>query len=143
MNFRNELARIIARDPRFSIEAYAFVIEALQHARRVKLRKAGRDRESRRQGPTVGRPKTRKAEREAGHVTGRELCETVRKLALKQYGRLAAMVLGHWGVHTTSDLGDIVFNLIAAGDLEKTASDSRADFDGVFEFSVELGPGAS
>ena len=27
MNFRDELARIIAGDPRYSIEAYAFVLE--------------------------------------------------------------------------------------------------------------------
>ncbi len=141
MNFRDELARVIARDPRYSIEAYAFVIEALQYARRAKLRKASRDRESRRQGQTA-KPRSRKAEREAGHVSGRELCETARKLALKHYGMLAALVLSAWGVNSTSDLGDIVYNLIAAGDLEKTPSDSRTDFDGVFDLKIELGPGA-
>ena len=54
-----------------------------------------------------------------------ELCEAVRKLALRQYGLLAGTVLAHWGVRSTSDIGDIVYNLIAAGDLEKTDGDSR------------------
>ena len=58
--------------------------------------------------------------RPAGHVNARELCEAVRKLGLRQYGLLAGTVLAHWRVRSTSDIGDIVYNLIAAGDLEKT-----------------------
>jgi uncharacterized repeat protein (TIGR04138 family) len=61
-------------------------------------------------------------------------------LALRQYGLLAAAVLNHWGVRSTSDIGDIVYNLIAAGDLEKTASDSRSDFDDVFDFGTAFKP---
>ena len=41
MNFRDELARIIASDPRYSIEAYAFVLEALNHAKHQKLKAKG------------------------------------------------------------------------------------------------------
>ena len=144
MNFRDELARIIAGDPRYSIEAYAFVLEALNQAKHQKLKgkvhgtnkdrpaEPGRDREagssSSKQSPV------------SGHVTGRALCEAVRRLALRQYGLLSATVLDHWGVRSTSDIGDIVYNLIAAGDLEKTPSDSRSDFDDVFDFETTLKP---
>ena len=38
MSFRDELARIIADDPRYSIDAYAFILEALNHARHQKLK---------------------------------------------------------------------------------------------------------
>ena len=41
-----------------------------------------------------------------------------------------------WGIRSTSDLGEIVYNLIAAGDLEKTPEDARADFDSVFDFDT-------
>ena len=61
-------------------------------------------------------------------------------MALRQYGLLAATVLDHWGVRSTSDIGDIVYNLIAAGDLEKTPNDSRSDFDNVFDFEAALKP---
>ena len=47
-------------------------------------------------------------------------------------------MLGQWGIHTTSDLGEIVYNLIASGDLEKSPADSRADFDRVFDFEEAL-----
>ena len=56
----------------------------------------------------------------------------------RQFGSLAATVLCHWGVTSTSDIGDIVYNLIAAGDLEKTPSDSRSDFNAVFDFETAL-----
>jgi uncharacterized repeat protein (TIGR04138 family) len=64
----------------------------------------------------------------------------VRALALRQYGLLAATVLGYWGIRSTSDIGDIVYNMIAAGDLEKTPNDSRSDFDNVFDFATALRP---
>jgi uncharacterized repeat protein (TIGR04138 family) len=146
MNFRDELARIIASDPRYSIEAYAFVLEALNHAKHQKLKAKGRDRDKERstEPDQEGRASSSssKKSRVTGHVTGRALCEAVRKLALRQYGLLGATVLNHWGVRSTSDIGDIVYNLIAAGDLEKTPSDSRSDFDNVFDFDTALKPKA-
>jgi uncharacterized repeat protein (TIGR04138 family) len=144
MNFRDELARIIASDPRYSIEAYAFVLEALNHARHQKLKVKGRERDKNRSSEPEPEDRASssspKKSRASGHVTGRVLCEAVRKLALRQYGLLAAAVLNHWGVRSTSDIGDIVYNLIDAGDLEKTPSDSRSDFDNVFDFDTALKP---
>jgi uncharacterized repeat protein (TIGR04138 family) len=144
MNFRDELARVIAQDPRYSIEAYAFVLESLNHARQEKLKARKRERGKARstepaREPAAGGPGS-KAPRKSGHVSGSELCESVRTLSLSQFGLLAATVLEHWGVRSTSDIGDIVYNLIAAGDLEKTPTDSRSDFDDVFDFSRALRP---
>ncbi len=51
---------------------------------------------------------------------------------------MALTVLNLWGIRSTSDLGNIVYNLIGSGDLEKTSSDSRADFDDVFDFETAL-----
>ena len=39
-------------------------------------------------------------------------------------------------MRSTSDIGEIVYNLIASGDLKKTPTDSRADFDNVFDFEA-------
>ncbi len=144
MSFRDELARIIANDPRYTIEAYAFILEALGRARHEKLKGKSRDRDKARSTPRPRQdPATPAASRktgELGHVTGRELCESVRRLGLRQYGSLAATVFGHWGVRATSDIGEIVFHLIEAGDLEKTPTDSRADFENVFDFETALKP---
>lgn len=124
MSLRDDLSGVLARDPRYSIQAYAFVFEALEFTKNLKKRAQGR---ARRQGklPAASR-----------HVSGRELCEGARQLALGHYGLLALTVLGLWGIHSTSDIGEIVYNLIASGDLEKTPTDSRADFDNVYDFET-------
>lgn len=141
MSLRNHLPRIIALDPRFSIDAYAFILEALDRARTQKL-SALKARDEATGSSRAGRSgrSRRKVPRGVGHVTGQELCHSVRTLALNQYGLLAATVLAHWGIRSTSDIGDIVYNMIATGDLEKTPNDSRSDFDNVFDFAKALRP---
>jgi uncharacterized repeat protein (TIGR04138 family) len=144
MSFRDELARIIAGDPRYAIEGYIFILEALNTARREKLRGKRRHQQAERSSKPAAlarapRPQPKKAGI-SGHVTAGELCEAVQTLALAQFGSLAATVLRHWGVASTSDIGEIVYNLIAAGDLEKTPNDSRSDFDNVFDFETALQP---
>ncbi|WP_435011224.1 Minf_1886 family protein [Tundrisphaera lichenicola] len=124
MSLRDELAGVLARDPRYSIHAYAFIFEAIEHTKSLKKRAQAKSR---------GRRPTR-----SRHVTGRELCEGARLLALSHYGLLAKAVLNQWGIRSTSDLGEIVFNLIASGDLEKSPTDSRGDFDHVFDFEEAL-----
>jgi uncharacterized repeat protein (TIGR04138 family) len=123
MSLRDDLAGVLARDPRYPIYAYAFVFEAIAHTKKL----AGRGR---------GQPAPHR--RAPRHVTGQQLCHGACALALAQYGYLAKVVLRQWGIRSTSDLGEIVYNLIRSGDLEKTPSDSRADFDGVFDLEQAL-----
>lgn len=122
MSLRTDLARVLARDPRYTIQAYAFVFEALEFSKSLKKRA---------QRPARGKARASAATR---HVTGRELCEGARRVATEHYGLMALTVLKLWGIRSTADIGEIVFNLIASGELEKTSSDTRADFDNVFDF---------
>jgi len=104
----NPLDRIIVRDARYKPEAYLFVHDALGHAwSRLDQRR---------------------------HVTGRELLDGIKDLALKRYGPMARAVLNSWGVHTTDDFGAIVFNLVDAGLLSKTEEDRVEDFHAVYDF---------
>lgn len=124
MSLRTDLAGTLARDPRYSIHAYDFVFEALEYTKNPK-KKAKTRVKGRARGPAVTQ-----------HVTGRDLCEGVRCLALEQYGLMAFGILSLWGIRSTSDLGNIVYNLIASGDFEKTPNDSRSDFDEVYDFET-------
>jgi uncharacterized repeat protein (TIGR04138 family) len=125
MSLRDDLAAILARDARYSVHAYAFVFEALEHTK-TRKRQAGGQPRSRRKGKSDP----------AQHVTGQELCHGAKELALRLYGLMAVTVLARWGITSTSDLGNIVYNLIAAGDMERSAHDSRSDFDGVYDFEA-------
>ena len=127
MSLRDDLAGVLARDPRYTIQAYAFVFESLEFTKTLRKRALAQS-PARNRGRGKGVPPR--------HVTGRELCEGARRLALENYGLMALTVLKLWGLRSTSDLGEVVYNLIGSGDLEKTPSDSRTDFDNVYDFEV-------
>lgn len=77
---------------------------------------------------------------EPRHISGRELAEGVRDLALERFGPMARTVLEHWGIHGTGDVGNIVFALVEHGVLIKQDEDSRADFENVFDFDDAFEP---
>jgi uncharacterized repeat protein (TIGR04138 family) len=124
-------ARKIRRDGRYSFEAYNFILEAMEYARDD----LGMGREAESQLPP-GESAAHIAARTSGqkHVTGQQLCEAVRIYALRQFGYMARCVFHHWGIDATSDIGEIVFNMIRLNVMLKTPQDRREDFDDVYEF---------
>lgn len=74
------------------------------------------------------------AEESERHLTGQVLCQAIREYALQQYGLLAKTVLNSWGIYTTGDFGEIVYNLIGIGMMRKSKSDRREDFDDQYDF---------
>ena len=100
--------RIRLREKRYSEHAYLFVLAALEFCQ------------------------TRLAERR--HITGRELANACRDLALERYGVVARPVLEYWGIRATSDIGDVVFTLVDLGLLISLPSDTRDEFVDVFTF---------
>ncbi|MCX8157741.1 MAG: hypothetical protein N3J91_15070 [Verrucomicrobiae bacterium] len=117
VNFDEELEKILERDPRYDREAYHFVREALEHTQKM----------------LKGRGRTRT---ETRHVTGQQLLEGIRELALQQFGPMAITVFEEWGIHRCEDFGEIVFNMVEQGLLSKTKEDSRADFQGGYDFDT-------
>ncbi|MBN2583359.1 MAG: hypothetical protein JXL80_09835 [Planctomycetes bacterium] len=102
------LSELLRRNERYPREAYEFVSEALAYTARML------DRE--------------------GHVTGAELCDGSRQLALEQFGFMARRVLESWNVRCTTDFGRIVYAMIDAELLRKTETDSISDFDDIYDF---------
>ena len=126
------IAQLLEEDRRYPFEAYVFVFEALhyaQHALNMGAEGPG--------GPSA-EPSGEEQPSAERHVTGQELCEAIRRYALEQYGYMAKTVLNNWGMHGTSDFGEIVFNLIRIGQMRKTPSDTRVDFENVFDFDAAL-----
>ncbi len=112
---------------RFDADAYRFVFESLQYTQEKLQKPRGlRDSES------------EDAEDEAAHISGQELLQGIRELALKRFGLLARTVFQTWGVGSTSDFGRIVFELVERGEMRKTDRDSLDDFVGVFDFEEAL-----
>jgi uncharacterized repeat protein (TIGR04138 family) len=68
------------------------------------------------------------------HISGAELAEGLRQMALERWGMLARTVLERWGVVSTMDFGRIVYALIDAQMLARCDDDSLEDFRGVYDF---------
>jgi uncharacterized repeat protein (TIGR04138 family) len=73
---------------------------------------------------------------EPRHVSGSELADALRRYALNEFGPMAKHVLNRWGIETTRDFGEIVFDLVAAGLLRKTDDDRIDDFTDCFDFAT-------
>jgi uncharacterized repeat protein (TIGR04138 family) len=73
------------------------------------------------------------------HVSGPELAWACRDFAQQQFGLLAPVVLGHWGLKRTEDIGRIVFTLVEIGLLVTQPGDSESDFEGVYQFADVFG----
>jgi uncharacterized repeat protein (TIGR04138 family) len=100
--------RLRARDARYREDAYLFVLAALEYCQ------------------------SRLDERR--HISGRELAIAVRDVALEHFGVMARLVLEHWGVRSSADIGEVVFNLVVEGLLIRQPTDTRDEFAGVFDF---------
>jgi uncharacterized repeat protein (TIGR04138 family) len=118
-----KLEELVRRDPRYPLEAYEFVFAALTHTQYL----LGRN------------PPTDLAREDEYHVTGPQLLWGIRDLALREFGLLARTVFRLWGVNRTDDFGEIVFNLVEAGLMSKTAKDDRLDFKDVYDLDKALG----
>lgn len=109
LEFADEvLDQLQERNPRFHPRSYVFVLQALHSVIQ-----------------SLDAPR---------HITGRELTEGVRELAIGSYGPLARTVLEHWGIHETADVGRVVFAMVEQGILVKEDADRPEDFANLFDF---------
>ena len=112
LDFMEAVEHITAADMRYHKDAYFFLRDALDHT--VKLRK--------------------RALGEGGHVTGQQLSEGARQIAIKQYGPMVPTVFEYWGLKKTDDFGEMVWNLCDLGVFGRTEADNKKDFCAVYDF---------
>jgi len=109
------LEQLCERDTRYRPEAYTFVLQALSY--------------------------TQKKFKKCKHVTGKELLEGVKILLMEKFGPMTMTVLRHWGVDSTEDIGNIVFNLVTNRVLSKTEDDDIESFKNVYDFETVFNQG--
>lgn len=117
VQYEQSVASIIRRDGRYDGQAYFFLKDALDFTlKRVMEETGGKGR----------------------HVSGKELLEGFRDLALEQFGPMAATLMDEWGVTECRDVGNMVFLLIEEQVFGRQDSDKPEDFDAVFDFHKAL-----
>ena len=102
-----DLHDLIRIDPRYPIEAYEFVCEAVSFTQEMLGREPDEDDE----------PDT------DYHICGEELTRGACELAVHEFGMMAPVVFRMWNVRRTDDIGHIVFNLIRVKKLSQSDDD--------------------
>ena len=114
------MSDVIARDGRYPPDAFSFLREGMNRA----VEKV--------HGPEA------KGESQS-HVTGAQVCQAMRDLAIERWGMLAKTVLAKWRIHATIDFGNMVYLLIEHSLMRKTPEDSVEDFRDVYDFDEAFG----
>ena len=104
-----KLARIAKKDSRYALDVYILVLEALDEMIKV--------------------------QESPHHLSAHELLEGIRGYAHSRFGMLAADILATWGVTDASDVGEVIYNMIAEQVLIANEDDKRSDFDIYFDFT--------
>ena len=119
------LAELLRRDRRYHRDAYFFVFEALRYAQE-QLGIGGMA------SPSPSDPDEERARHRPAAVRSDS---PIRRRAVRHAGQERAQRMGrpHHG-----DFGEIVFNLIDIGQMKKTDTDRREDFENVFDFDDGL-----
>ncbi|MDE1921710.1 MAG: hypothetical protein KGJ09_07110 [Candidatus Omnitrophica bacterium] len=113
--FYSIINTICTYDSRYYPEAYEFVMEALAFSQK-KFKKIR-------------------------HIRGEELLAGIKALLLKKFGPMTLTVLSHWGIKTTDDFGNIVYNLVENKVLAKDAQDHYDSFKNAYDFDEVFNKG--
>lgn len=119
--FQEVIQQFLLEDPRYGMDAYFFVHEGFEYTMR-RRREEAED----------------KGGNAPANLSAEELSAGLRDYALDEFGPMAAFTLGEWGIRTTSDFGELVYNLIKMKLFSSNKGDKREDFDGVFDLQAEL-----
>lgn len=111
--FEQAVEKILQKDQRFDPQAYLFLKDSLDFT----LKRAAENNKGK-----------------ARHVSGPELLEGFRDLALQEFGPMAATLMDEWGLKESGNVGEIVFLLINEEVFGKQESDTLEDFQNVFDF---------
>lgn len=107
-DFETTIERIFEMDGRYQEDAYDFIMDALAYTQKKYKRKR--------------------------HVSGEEMLEGVKDFSMKKFGPMTMAVLEHWGIKSTEDIGNIVFNLVENNVLSKTEEDTLDTFKNGYNF---------
>lgn len=106
--FEAIIEEIHEKDVRYKEDAYVFVMEALAY--------------------------TQKKFKRTKHVKGEEMLQGMKELLMHKFGPMTLTVLKHWGIKSTEDFGNIVFNLVENRVLSKTEEDNIEEFRDGYDF---------
>lgn len=112
---KKSIEEIAKSDGRYSLKAFEFVHEGLNH--------------------TVKKYHSDEVESESPrHISGKELCMGLAEFASQKWGRMAKVVLNQLGVNSTYDFGSIVYLMVEHEWMYARPEDTIEEFKDVYDF---------
>lgn len=102
----DSFADIVAKDSRYDARAYALLMDCIHF-----LGKDGK------------------------HMSGADILDEFKERALDQYGPMTYTVLTEWGLKSTEDIGEMMFNLTEGCRVGKDENDTPESFVGGYDFA--------
>jgi uncharacterized repeat protein (TIGR04138 family) len=75
---------------------------------------------------------------EGGHITAEQLARGVVEQSKQAFGLMAQLVLEGWGIHSSEDIGEIVYGMCDAQIIQANEGDRKEDFEGLFRVAGEF-----
>lgn len=70
-----------------------------------------------------------------GHFNSFDLMEEFKENTLDHFGPMSFTVLREWGINSTRDIGNMMFNLVSSGRIVKDDENKIEDFEGGYDFT--------
>ena len=102
---RDSYEDIIAKDSRYDARAYALLMDCVSYVCR-----------------------------EGKHASGTDILDDFRELAIEQFGPMTFSVLTEWGLESTEDIGEMMFNLAESRRISKDECDTADCFADGYDF---------
>ena len=102
----DSFADIVAKDKRYDARAYALLMDVVNYL----------------------------SGEEGKHVPGEDVIDEFRDRALDQFGPLTYTVLTEWGLSSTEDIGEMMFNLVESKRIGRDENDSADAFASGYDF---------
>lgn len=105
------LRPILKRDARYPAGAYEVVLDTISFIRNYKALKG----------------------QKMGHIYGQDLCKYMIKFLVHGFGLMANQVAEDCGFKQSEDVGNVVYNMIEVGLLNKSEEDKKSHFYALFD----------
>ncbi len=129
-----EIIKLLETDKRYKLAAYEFILAAVKFAHDILELGDPISQVNQTDGDNVCVDDDEPPGDVDRDISAADICKAAKIYAVEQFGLLAKPTLNNWGIHSTADIGQIIFNLVKCGALLQSKRDNINDFDNVFNF---------
>ena len=132
----DEILKILETDKRYKLAAYEFILAAVKFAHDTLELGEPISQISRLDDGSFCIDDDEPPGDASRDISAADICKAIKIYAIDKFGLLAKPTLNNWGIKSTADFGQIIFNLIKCEALLQSDRDNIDDYNNVFDFDT-------